>query len=105
MGRSRPTPRGWQRRLDFADRTLTVRDRFDLGPGTRAVFQLNVPERPRIEGNQAVAGNLRVRVLEPANATLAVHDWSSVDAQEFRRGWRLDVSGSDTGYVVALSED
>ena len=100
-----PALRGWQRRFDFADRTLTVRDRFDLGPGTRAVFQLNVPERPRIEGNQAVAGNLRVRVLEPANATLAVHDWSSVDAQEFRRGWRLDVSGSDTGYVVALSED
>ena len=39
-----------------------------------------------------------------ANATLRVHDWSSVDAQEFRQGWRLDIAGGESGYVVELSE-
>jgi len=28
-----------------------------------------------------------------------------VDAREFRRGWRIDISGSDTGYVIQLYED
>ncbi|MGY0798316.1 hypothetical protein ACW7G0_04585 [Lysobacter sp. A286] len=100
-----PAVHGWQRRFDFADRRLTVRDTFELGTGTRAIFQINVPTRPEINGNEATAGGLRVRVLEPANAVLTAHDWSSVDAQEFRRGWRIDISGSDTGYVVELSED
>ena len=99
-----PAVGAWRRRLDFAGRKLLVTDRFELGPGTRAVFQVNVPERPQIQGNEAIAGRLRVRVLEPADATLAAHDWSGVDAQEFRSGWRLDVSGGTTGYVVELSE-
>ncbi len=99
-----PAVGAWRRRFDFAGRRLIVTDRFELGPGTRAVFQVNVPEQPRIQGNEAIAGRLRVRVLEPANAVLGAHDWSGVDAQEFRRGWRLDVSGGTGGYVVELSE-
>ncbi len=99
-----PALDSWRRQLVFGGRRLRVTDRFALGPGPRAVFQVNVPEQPRIEGNQAVAGRLKIRVLEPANATLSVHDWRTVDAQEFRRGWRLDVAGGSTGYVVELSE-
>jgi hypothetical protein len=102
--RGNPALKRWQRQLDFAARKLKVTDRFELGAGTRAVFQLNVPVKPAINGNEATAGRLHVRVLEPANATLSVHDWSSVDAQEFRRGWRIDVAGGDSGYVVELSE-
>ncbi|MGY1425053.1 hypothetical protein [Lysobacter sp. A289] len=99
-----PAVRGWQRRFDFAGRRLTVSDTFELGRGTRAIFQLNVPVKPKIDGNQATAGDLRIRVLEPANAVLSAHDWSSVDADEFKRGWRIDVKGGDTGYVVELSD-
>lgn len=96
--------RSWRRSFRFGERKLLVSDRFDLGTGTRAIFQLNMPAEPVIRGQEATAGRLRVRVLQPAGATLAVHDWRSVDRAEFRRGWRLDVSGSDTGYVVELSE-
>ena len=102
--RNNPALDSWQRQLDFSQRKLLVKDRFKLGAGTRAIFQVNVPEKPRVQGNEAIAGNLRVRVLEPATATIKVHDWSSVDAQEFRRGWRIDVEGGQDGYVVELSE-
>ena len=81
-----------------------MQDDFRLGTGTRAIFQVNVPERPTVQGNEAIAGRLRIRVLEPANAMLRVHTWSDDDAQEFRRGWRVDVSGGQTGYKVELSE-
>lgn len=102
--RGNPALGSWQRKLDFAARKLTVRDQFKLGSGTRAIFQLNVPTEPKVNGNEVIAGNLRMRVLEPANAVIGVHDWSSVDRQEFRKGWRIDVSGGQTTYVVELSE-
>ncbi len=82
-----------------------MRDTFRLGAGTRAIFQVNVPERPRIQGNEAQAGRLKIRVLEPAGATLRAHDWRNVDPQEFRSGWRLDVEGGQSGYLVELSEE
>lgn len=102
--RDNPALQSWQRRIDFAGRTLRVKDDFRLGAGTRAVFQVNVPERPVIQGNEAIAGRLRIRVLEPASATLRVHAWSDEDPQEFRRGWRVDVAGGHSGYTVELSE-
>lgn len=102
--RDNPALQSWQRRIDFGGRKLVVRDDFRLGTGTRAIFQVNVPERPVIQGNEATAGRLRVRVLEPATATLSVHAWSDDDPQEFRRGWRLDVAGGQDGYTVELSE-
>ncbi|MGN7830790.1 hypothetical protein ACTJI2_04155 [Pseudoxanthomonas sp. 22568] len=102
--RGNPALDSWQRRIDFGGRKLLVRDTFKLGTGTRAIFQVNVPEKPRIQGNEAHAGRLKIRVLEPAGATLRAHDWSSVDAQEFRSGWRLDVEGGQAGYLVELSE-
>jgi hypothetical protein len=45
-----------------------------------------------------------VRVLEPANATISLHDWRKVDSQEFRSGWRIDISGGQNGYLVELAE-
>ncbi len=99
-----PAVASWQRRFEFGGRRLVVRDSFSTGPATHAIFQLNLPDRPHIDGSQATAGKLRIRVLEPANASLSVHDWRSVDAKEFPGGWRLDIAGGDHGYVVELSE-
>ena len=94
----------WQRHLDFSARKLVVRDQFQLGAGTRAIFQLNVPVQPKVEGLEVSAGRLKLRVLEPANAVIDIHDWRAQDNREFRKGFRIDVSGGDTTYVVELSE-
>ena len=100
-----PAVQRWRRTLDFADRRLRIEDRFTLGAGTRAVFQVNTPQRPLVSGNRAVAGALHVTVLEPAGAQLQVLDWTTRSGsgdETYLGGWRLDVSGSSTGYVVEL---
>jgi hypothetical protein len=92
----------WTRRLDFSATGLRVEDRFRTTPGTRAIFQLQLPGEPRIEGREAVAGGLRIRVISPADAQLSTLDWRTVNRDEFRSGWRLDIAGSGDTYVVEL---
>lgn len=97
--------RRWTRRLDFGGRRLRVEDRYETTPGTRAVFQVQLPVEPEIDGNTATAGGLRVTVLAPKGARLSALDWRTVDPEEFRGGWRLDIDGGEgdgkTGtYVV-----
>jgi hypothetical protein len=102
--RNNPALSSWTRRLDFAARKLTVRDNFALGSGTTAFFQVQVPVQPTVSGSTVTAGRLRVRVLEPANATITVRNWNSVNASEFNKGWRIDIGGGTTTYLVELSE-
>ena len=97
-----PAVKSWRRHLDFSDRALTVRDEFALGPGTTAVFQLQVPVQPRIEGNVVHAGRLRMTVLEPAAARIEARAWPEIGGAGFRDGWRIDVSGGDGRYLVRL---
>src|SRR3546814_3757015 len=75
-----------------------VSDTFTLGTGTTATFQVNVPVQPTVNGREASAGRLHLRVLQPANATLSVQSWNSIDSGEYGKGWRIDVSGGSTGY-------
>lgn len=96
--------RRWTRTLDFAGRKLRVQDRFAVDADVRAVFQLNLPVEPTIDGRTAVAGRLRVKVIAPADATLRKLDWRGVDGEEFRSGWRLDIAGGTDTYVVELEE-
>lgn len=100
-----PAVQSWQRTIDFAGRTLTISDTFALGSGTQGIFQLDVPVQPTISGNTATAGALKIRVISPANATLSALDWTTLsDSDEtYNSGWRIDVSGGTTGYVVELS--
>jgi hypothetical protein len=95
----------WQRTIDFANRKLTVSDGFALGADTQAIFQVNTPSRPVISGNIAIAGRLQIKVLSPVNATLSALDWTTMsDSNDtFHSGWRLDVGGGTTGYVVEMS--
>lgn len=97
-----PAVQHWQRTLDFANRRLTLHDDFALGADTEAIFEINVPVQPLIAGNTATAGALQLRVISPANATLQAVDWSTVDS-DFLSGWRIDVRGGATGYVVELN--
>lgn len=96
----------WQRTLNFTHRTLSVHDQFSLGSNTSAVFQINVPVQPVIVGRTATAGNLRVRVISPATATLSALDWTTLTqtgVETYRSGWRIDISGGASEYVVELS--
>lgn len=102
--RDNPAVGFWRRSLDFSGRKLVIRDRFQLGPGARAIFQVNVPVQPKIEGLAVTAGRLGLRVLEPANAVISIHDWHAMDSAEFRQGFRIDVSGGEDTYLVELFE-
>jgi len=102
--RGNPALTRWTRNLDFSNRRLTVRDNFTLAAGTTAFFQVQVPVQPTVSGSTVTAGRLRVRVLEPANATITLRNWNAVDASEFTKGWRIDIGGGTTTYLVELSE-
>ena len=102
--RNNPALTSWTRRLDFAARKLTVRDNFVLGSGTTAFFQVQVPVQPTVSGNTITAGNLRIRVLEPAAPTITLRNWATVNASEFTKGWRVDIGGGTTTYLVELNE-
>ena len=94
----------WQRQFTFANRRLTVRDQFAVASGTTATFQVNVPVAPTlVNSREAVAGRLRVRVLEPANATINSNFNSGKYVEDGAR-YRIDVTGGTTGYLVELSE-
>ena len=94
----------WRRQLVFANRLLTVHDTFAMGAGVQAVFQVNVPVAPVVNGRTATAGALAMRVLQPADATITVLDWRTVDASEYNSGYRLDVRGSGNEFVVELGQ-
>jgi len=91
----------WQRGIDFTGGILTVTDNFSVTSGTQAIFQVNVPVQPVISGHTATAGALRITVVEPADATLSAVDWTTVDG-DYSSGWRIDVVGSGSQFVVQL---
>jgi hypothetical protein len=92
----------WTRTIDFTGSTLTVHDAYATAADTHAVFQIDVPVQPTLSGQTASAGDLRVQVISPANATLQAIDWTTVDV-DFNSGWRIDVSGGTGEYIVVLS--
>ncbi|MEP7096058.1 MAG: hypothetical protein ABI748_00215 [Dokdonella sp.] len=91
----------WQRTIDFADRSLTVHDTFATDADTHAVFQLNVPGKPTVNGHAIQAGRLHVNVLSPADATIRLVDWSQQD-KDYNSGWRIDIEGSGNEFLVEL---
>lgn len=94
----------WTRQFTFGGRKLTLRDRFTMTTGTTATFQVNVPTQPVCNNStrEATSGRLRIRVLEPANATFSLCG-SGGYAEDGGR-FRVDVSGGTSTYLVELSE-
>lgn len=99
-----PALGSWRRQLTFASRKLTIRDNFSLAAGTTGTFQVQVPVQPTVSGSTITAGNLKIRVLEPASPTIALRNWNTVNSGEYLKGWRVDIGGSSTTYLVELSE-
>lgn len=97
--------RSWKRSIDFANHRLLVHDVFKTTPDTTAIFQINVPKKPVLNGQEARAGKLRIKVLSPENASLSTLEWSTRDAAEFKSGWRIDIRGSDTEFLVEMAFD
>jgi hypothetical protein len=94
----------WRRQLTFANRQLVVHDTFATAAGVQAIFQVNVPVPPVVNGRNATAGALTMHVTQPADATITVLDWHSVDAGEYNSGYRLDVRGTGSQFVVDFGE-
>ncbi|MES2769057.1 MAG: thrombospondin type-1 domain-containing protein [Bdellovibrionota bacterium] len=83
----------WTRNIDFANRSLVVRDNFTVSAGTQAVFQVIVPSQPTVNGNMITAGGLTITVQAPANPTISVMNWTSSGIDTFSRGHRIEVRG------------
>lgn len=96
--------RSWTRKLEFANRVLKVTDNYQVDPGVTAVFQINTPAQPVLSGGVVTAGRMRVRVIEPVNATISIVDWRT-RGQQYRGGWRIDIAGATNNrYVVEMSQ-
>ncbi|MES2802188.1 MAG: thrombospondin type-1 domain-containing protein [Bdellovibrionota bacterium] len=83
----------WTRNIDFANRTLTVRDNFTVSTGTQGIFQVIVPTQPTVTGNVITAGNLTITVQTPTNPTISIMNWTTSPLDTFSRGYRIEVRG------------
>lgn len=81
---------------------LEVHDLYAVTAGVTAVFQVNVPVEPVMDGTTIVAGELRIVPLVPAAPTVTFLEWASLDPVEFRSGWKVELSGGGGEYVVRL---
>jgi hypothetical protein len=97
----------WDRDIDFADRKLTIRDKFLVDDGVHAIFQINVPKKPVVAADGIRAGSLLIHVVQPANAQVDIVDWKLKDPSEFLGGWRVDIEGGpgNDAFVVELTSD
>lgn len=92
----------WVREATFdGANTLLVVDNYATTGGVTAIFQVNVPVLPVVNGNVITAGSLTITVSEPAAPTIDVVSMPTVDA-DFTAGYRIDISGGSGQYIVEL---
>lgn len=96
----------WDRTIEFdGSGEFLITDTFDIDAGTTATWQLNTADQPSIlgGGTYAETTNLRVTPISPAGATIAVNSWATIDpAHNYSDGWRIEITGSTTGYTVQV---
>lgn len=103
-----PDVKKWNRELGYnrAQHSIRVHDRFAVANGIEAVWQINVPEKPRIDGDQIIAGDLIIKPVSPAKPQIEIIDWRDVDATEFRGGgWKVMLRGGNKEYIVEMKVD
>lgn len=91
----------YRRSYNFAAGALEVTDDYSVASNVAATFQVCTPAQPQISGNVAVAGTMKVTVIEPANATLSVVTDPQGEAVN-ATSYRLDVAGGTGRYKVRL---
>jgi hypothetical protein len=92
----------WQRTLDFAATGVVVDDTYTAVNGVSAIFQVNVPVKPVVNGSTVIAGALRIVPEIPANPTITLVDWHAQDNDEFNNGWKVELRGGTGHYRVRL---
>jgi hypothetical protein len=94
----------WTRHVDFdeIEGGLVVHDLYSVAAGVTAIWQIDTPVKPTVNGNEADAGALHIRVVTPSSAQLSVVDWHAVDPSEYLSGWKLEVRGGTGGYEVEV---
>lgn len=92
----------WSRNLRYArPSTLTVTDNFIVPIGVLPVFQLQLPVKPVVRGNGLAVGKLKVTVVSPARASIAVQDWTKL-ATDALTGWRVDITDPAGGKTFVV---
>jgi len=95
--------KSWKRNLSFEAGGLLVHDTFETAPGVEAVWQVNTPVAPVLgPDGTAIAGNLRITPIRPADGKLSVVDWNVIDAKEYKSGFKLELRGGCTEFLVRL---
>ena len=93
----------WTRNINFQtpSRSLTITDNYSVDSGTSAIFQVNVPVQPIVNGNVITAGALTIRVVTPSSPTINILNWSQTSG--FNSGYRIDITGASGQFLVELS--
>lgn len=96
--------KSWTRDLTYTRSASTVRvhDRFTLGEGVTAEFQVNTPTKPFLVDGVIRAGNLEIVRIEPENAQVKILDWRTLGSAEYKDGWKVSLSGASSEYIVEL---
>ncbi len=96
----------WTRQLVFnrSAHTFRVHDKFNVSEGVEPVWQINVPNKPKMTDEGVRAGNLLIKPITPKQPQIEILEWSSLDSAEYRSGWKIMLRGG-TEYVVDMVVD
>jgi len=95
--------KSWKRNAYFEAGGLLVHDTFETAPGVEAVWQVNTPVAPVLRSDgTANAGILCITPIQPADAELSVVNWKVINPSENGSGFKLEIRGSGTEFLVSL---
>ncbi len=94
----------WTRQLGFGKDEVVVVDEYQVDASVQALWQINVPEKPRRRGKDILAGKLCIRPLEPAEPSVRIVHWPEVqrEYETFREGWKVELGGGQGRFRVSL---
>ena len=85
----------WTRKLEYqrSQHAVTVHDQCQVAASVRPIWQLQLANRPVVQGDGSiVAGKLVIRPVIPAAPAVKIVDMTSISSTEFSGGYRLELS-------------
>jgi hypothetical protein len=108
MYRKDPRVKQWRRCIGFNRpiNTIIVCDTFLLQTGVSAVWQLNTPLKPIVQGDSLTAGSLVVKPLD-ADAQARIVEWNTLQTDaawkdEFSSGWKIELTRPLAATTIAV---
>jgi hypothetical protein len=105
-----PRVQSWKRHLVFdrSANTVVVSDTCGFQTASiNAIWQLNTPVQPLVQGDSVVAGTLVIKPLD-ADAQVRVQDWHGLHAadaswtSEYLSGWKIEVTRPNAATTFAV---